>query len=176
MRYSTGILGVLLSLWLGGGTSFGQGAYQPARPDSALTVLIGQRAKLYRAWSANQAERNALFGGQSKKDLRRIITTLEQILDKDNQILAELSRLKEQETTELRRKNSDIVQRSNSYLVESSGTGEQVQRMEMLLKQERERAKVAEAQHRQTVQIAVAAGLALLALGWFLGRRRAVPR
>jgi ElaB/YqjD/DUF883 family membrane-anchored ribosome-binding protein len=149
-----------------------QGPYRPARPDSVLNVLIGQRFRLYRDWSANQQERNALFGGQSKNDLRRIITTLERILAKDNEILAELNRLKEQETTELRRKNSDIVQRSNSYLVETSGTNEQMQRMEALVKRERERAKTAEAERERTVQIAVAAGLGLLALGWFVGRRR----
>lgn len=172
MKYSGYVVGLLLLGVLSAGSAGAQGPYRPSRPDSVLTILIDQRARLYRAWNANERERNALFGGQSKKDLRRIITTLEQILAKDNQILAELNRLKEQETAELRRKNSDIVQRSNSYLVESSGSGEQMQRMENLVKAERARAKTAETQREQTVQIAVAAGLVLLALGWLIGRRR----
>lgn len=164
--------GLVLLFLISTGSAGAQGAYQPSRPDSVLTILIDQRARLYRAWSANERERNALFGGQSKKDLRRIIETLQAILSKDNQILDELNRLKEEETTQLRRKNTEIVQRANTLIVESSGTGELAQRMEMLVKLERERAKVAEARRERTVQIAVVAGLALLALGWLIGRRR----
>jgi predicted ATP-dependent protease len=162
------VISFLLLLSTGLGPVRAQGAYLPSRPDSTLNVLIAQRARLYQTWKANEQERHALFGGQSKNDLRRIIQTLEQILAKDNEILAELNRLKEQETTELRRKNSDIVRRSNEYLVESSGTGEQVQRMEMLLKQERARARAAETNAEQTLRTALIAGAFLLAAGIFV--------
>lgn len=93
--------------------------YEP-RPDSVLNLLIRQRSKLFREWEADKQERNAFFGGQSKNDLRNIIETLEHILGKDNDILAELNRLKQQEVNEWRNRHSDAGQKMNDYLREST--------------------------------------------------------
>ncbi|MFT4033202.1 MAG: hypothetical protein QM669_12335 [Siphonobacter sp.] len=101
--------------------SFGQNLRYSyvARPDSVLNLRMNQRELLYKEWAENQKERNAFFGGQSKNDLRAIIETLTKIVQKDNEIIAEVNRLKQFEVTELKRRQTDASQRVNQYLDES---------------------------------------------------------
>ena len=106
-------------LWCGQAKGQHVYGYEP-RPDSVLNLLIGQRARLFREWEADRQERNAFFGGQSKKDLRNIIETLEHILGKDNDILAELNRLKQLEVNQWRNRHNDAGQKMNDYLREST--------------------------------------------------------
>ncbi|MDQ1088067.1 hypothetical protein [Siphonobacter sp. SORGH_AS_1065] len=135
-----------------------------AHPDSVLNVLVGQRGTLYKKWAQDQKERNAFFGGQSKKDLRNIIETLENILAKDNEILAELNRMKQGEVAELRRRNSDVAQKANSYLGESGALMEENKLLRRDLENYRKRVKELDEQHNLPLQITIA----LLVLSWIL--------
>ena len=142
-----------------------------ARPDSVLNLLVGQREDLYKKWSEDQQERNAFFGGQSKNDLRNIIATMEKILKKDNEILAELNRMKNSEVAELRRKNSDINQRVNTYLGESGALMEENRQLKDQLERNRRRLDDIEEQSRRPFQIT--AGLLVMSwVGFFLVWRR----
>lgn len=144
-----------------------------ARPDSVLNLLVGQREDLYKKWSEDQKERNAFFGGQSKGDLRNIITTMEQIVKKDNEILAELNRMKESEVSQLRRRNADVNQRVNEYLGESGALMEENRQLKDQLERNRRRLDDIEEQSRRPFQIT--AGLLVMSwVGFFLlWKRRA---
>ncbi|WP_420154841.1 hypothetical protein [Siphonobacter sp.] len=143
-----------------------------ARPDSVLNILVSQRQGLYKQWAQNQQERNAFFGGQSKKDLRNIITTLEQILNKDNEILTELNRMKQAEVTELRRKNSDVSKRVNSYLDESGALMEENKQLRSQAERNRKRVEALENQSNYPFQITICLLIASWVLFFFLRRKK----
>lgn len=150
--------------------------------DSLLNQLVRERARLFKDWEYFQQQHHALFGGQSKNDLRNIIATLEGILAKDNQILGRLRTVtaKERQRMELEKmrltaKTGELTTQTNSFLGESNQLAERTQRLEARLKAEKEARRAAEARIESTFQIAVAAVLGALVLawlGWRRGRRR----
>lgn len=64
-------------------TSFGQ---------SALPELLDERDVLYEKYSFYENQKNSFWGTQSKKDLRKVITILKRIIQKDNEIVLAVKR------------------------------------------------------------------------------------
>src|SRR5690606_18664268 len=54
--------------------------------DAELQEMINRRADLLQEWRRFNLDENALFGGQSKKDLRNVLQVQQQIIELDNQI------------------------------------------------------------------------------------------
>lgn len=62
-------------------TLFGQ------NPDAELRQLMSRRADLLQQWRRFNLEENALFGGKSKRDLKKVVETQQRIIELDNRIL-----------------------------------------------------------------------------------------
>ncbi|MCY7350001.1 MAG: hypothetical protein LH606_04955 [Cytophagaceae bacterium] len=152
--------------------------FAQTQSDSLLRLLINERTRLYRDWDYFQKQNHALFGGKSKKDLRNVIATLEGLIAKDNQVLARLRHLHEQEKLRLEMekvrlttKTGDLTTQTNSFLGESNELTERLQKFEARLKAERALRKEAEARTERIFQIAVGIVLAVLVLGGLVWQR-----
>ena len=66
---------------------FSQSKDPSPAPDPELQKMMSRRADLLQQWRRFNLEENALFGGQSKKDLRNIAQVQQKIIALDNQIL-----------------------------------------------------------------------------------------
>lgn len=157
--------------------------FSQTQSDSILQQLIDERTRLYRDWDYFQQQNHALFGGKSKQDLRNVIATLEELLAKDNQVLARLRHLHEQEKLRLETdkvrltsKTGELTTQTNSFLGESNELAERLQKFEARLKAERAQRKAAEARAERTFQIATGIVLAVLVLGGLAWRQSQTRR
>lgn len=55
-----------------------------------IAKLLGERDKLHQAYEHYQQQNSSLFGKKSKKDLMNIISTLDEIIQKDSEIIREV--------------------------------------------------------------------------------------
>ena len=63
-------------------------------PEQKLRKLFAERAVLFDRAEHLFRQENAFFGGKSKNDLRAIVDQLQEVIEKDNEIIAEVERLK----------------------------------------------------------------------------------
>lgn len=66
-----------------------------------LGRLLQERDQLYQSYDSLGREKNALFGGRSKKDLQNMILALHRIIAKDNEIIREVRRTSYQKENNL---------------------------------------------------------------------------
>ena len=66
-----------------------------------LARLLQERDELYQVYDSLGREKNALFGGRSKKDLQSMILALHRIIAKDNEIIREVRRTSYQKENNL---------------------------------------------------------------------------
>ncbi|MDJ1505991.1 hypothetical protein [Xanthocytophaga agilis] len=66
-----------------------------------LGRLLQERDQLYHAYDSLGKEKNAFFGGRSKKDLQNMILALHRIISKDNEIIREVRRTSYQKESNL---------------------------------------------------------------------------
>ncbi|MCU0352824.1 MAG: hypothetical protein MUD08_03650 [Cytophagales bacterium] len=66
-----------------------------------LGRLLQERDQLYHQYDSLGREKNALFGGRSKKDLQNMILALQRIIAKDNEIIREVRRTSYQKESNL---------------------------------------------------------------------------
>ncbi len=76
-----------------------------------LGKLLQERDQLYQAYDSLGREKNALFGGRSKKDLQNMILALHRIIAKDNEIVREVRRTSYQKENSLFGENRASVDR-----------------------------------------------------------------
>jgi hypothetical protein len=66
-----------------------------------LGRLLQERDQLYQSYDSLGREKNALFGGRSKKDLQNMVLALHRIIAKDNEIIREVRRTSYQKENNL---------------------------------------------------------------------------
>lgn len=66
-----------------------------------LNKLVSERETLHRQWQEAESRASGIFGNRTKKDMIATNEWLERIVQKDNEIIAELELLKKIETAEL---------------------------------------------------------------------------
>jgi len=84
---------------------------RPAFPQDRVAQLLEERDRLYQQYDQNLAQRNALFGGKSKKDLGETIRTLEGIIAKDNELIREVRLLSVQRQSAVIGQNQATISR-----------------------------------------------------------------
>ncbi|WP_194774266.1 Clp protease ClpB [Pararhodonellum marinum] len=72
-----------------------------------LNRLVQERETLHQEWQASEEKKSGIFGNRTKKDMVETNQWMERIIQKDNQIIAELELLKNIETTEISYQKDD---------------------------------------------------------------------
>src|SRR5690554_5347089 len=72
-----------------------------------LNKLVSERQLLHQQWREAEDRKSGIFGNRTKKDMIATNEWLERIVQKDNQIMAELEMLKNIETTEISYEKDD---------------------------------------------------------------------
>ena len=78
---------------------------QSKNDESRMDNLLTQRATLYKDYSVLKEQKSSFWGKQSKEDLRKIITTLKSIINKDDEIVQEILNQHAEEKVNIRKKN-----------------------------------------------------------------------
>ncbi len=97
---------------------FGKSLSVAQTPD--LGRLLQERDQLYQAYDSLGREKNALFGGRSKKDLQSMVLALHRIIAKDNEIIREVRRTSYQKENNLfgqNRASSDRIYELDQQVV-----------------------------------------------------------
>lgn len=83
-----------------------------------LDTLLYQRIELYKHYQVLKNEKNSFWGKQSKQDLKNIITHLKNIINKDDEIIQQILKEKEQVRIQLKTesalKSSDLILRDKN--------------------------------------------------------------
>jgi CRISPR/Cas system-associated endoribonuclease Cas2 len=72
---------------------------------SKLDELLDQRTSLYKNYAVLKEQKSSFWGKQSKEDLRKIITTLKSIINKDDEIIQEILNQHTEEKVNIRKKS-----------------------------------------------------------------------
>jgi hypothetical protein len=80
---------------------------QPATGQEKLNKLVTERQQLHQQWEQSEAKKSGLFGNRTKKDMIATNEWMSRIIQKDNQIMAELEMIKNIETTEISHEKED---------------------------------------------------------------------
>lgn len=72
-----------------------------------LSKLVEEREKLHREWQESESQKSGIFGNRTKKDMIATQEWMSRIIQKDNQIMAELEMLKDIETTTISHEKED---------------------------------------------------------------------
>jgi len=78
-----------------------------ATAQEKLTRLVEEREKLHREWQESESQKSGIFGNRTKKDMIATQEWMSRIIQKDNQIMAELEMLKDIETTTISHEKED---------------------------------------------------------------------
>ncbi len=98
--------------------------------------LLQERDQIYRAYDSLGREKNALFGGRSKKDFQQMVLSLHRIINKDNEIIREVRRTSYQKENNLFGQNRATADRSYALEQEVNSLSAQVKRKSAELKEE----------------------------------------
>jgi CRISPR/Cas system-associated endoribonuclease Cas2 len=87
---------------------------------SKIDELLDQRASLYKDYSNLKEQKSSFWGKQSKEDLRKIITTLKGIINKDDEIVQEILNQHAEEKVKI--KKQSVIESSDLTLRERNLT------------------------------------------------------
>ncbi|NML64331.1 hypothetical protein HHL22_03845 [Hymenobacter sp. RP-2-7] len=176
------LLGRRLALLGALGALPAQAQTPPAAPpaSSPLPRLLAERRVLTERYAAASAQRHALFGltGQpSKKDLQQVVDALQEIVDKDGEIVAALNQTAQQAQTTastLQNTGRDDRNLTAQRLAELQNDlqNSRLRERQAAARQQALAAELAEAQRGRTGRDALLAALAVACLGLLLWRRR----
>ena len=85
-----------------------------------LNKLVQERAGLHQQWQQSESQKSGIFGNRTKKDMTATNEWMSRIIQKDNQIMAELEMLKDIQTTEISYEKDDykyIAQKAEADVV-----------------------------------------------------------
>lgn len=72
-----------------------------------LNKLVQEREMLHNQWQESESKKSGIFGNRTKKDMIGTQEWMSHIIQKDNQIMEELKRMKDIETTEISHEKED---------------------------------------------------------------------
>ncbi|EON78880.1 hypothetical protein ADIS_0777 [Lunatimonas lonarensis] len=72
-----------------------------------LNRLVKEREILHKEWQESESQKSGIFGNRTKKDMITTHEWLSRIIEKDNQIMAELQLLKDVETATISHEKED---------------------------------------------------------------------
>ena len=98
--------------------------------------LLQERDLIYRSYDSLGREKNALFGGRSKKDFQQMVLSLHRIINKDNEIIREVRRTSYQKESNLFGQNRATADRSYALEQEVNSLSAQVKRKASQVKEE----------------------------------------
>ncbi len=98
--------------------------------------LLQERDLIYRSYDSLGREKNALFGGRSKKDFQQMVLSLHRIINKDNEIIREVRRTSYQKESNLFGQNRATADRSYALEQEVNSLSAQVKRKAAQVKEE----------------------------------------
>lgn len=98
--------------------------------------LLQERDQIYRAYDSLGREKNALFGGRSKKDFQQMVLALHRIINKDNEIIREVRRTSYQKENNLFGQNRATADRLYQLEQETASLSAQVKRKAAQLREE----------------------------------------
>lgn len=78
-----------------------------------INKLTAERENLYRKYKEAESLSTGIFGNRSKGDLQTTIDALNEIVEKDNQILEELKSIQADSKIEFTNKYNDLIQQNN---------------------------------------------------------------
>lgn len=137
-----------------------------------LGKMLQERDRLYQNYDSLGREKNALFGGRSKKDFQQMVISLHRIIAKDNEIIREVRRTSYQKENNLFGQNRVTSDRLYELDRETASLGAQIKRKDAQLKQEQSATADLVSSLRK-MQIGVIALAALLVgLGLYVVRSR----
>lgn len=85
-----------------------------AQKTDDIQQLMNEREALFREWKEHSLERNALFGGRSKNDLRNVIESQQRIIELDSKIFHALRSHIPVDTQNLSEKNKVLFEQLDS--------------------------------------------------------------
>ncbi|WP_245189594.1 Clp protease ClpB [Lunatimonas salinarum] len=81
--------------------------FNAANAQEKLKKLVEEREILHREWQESESQKTGIFGNRTKRDLIATQEWMSRIIQKDNQIMAELEMLKDIETTTISHEKED---------------------------------------------------------------------
>jgi hypothetical protein len=84
-----------------------------AQERDKIKQLLNERETLYQRYKESESLATGLFGNRSKEDMQTTIKILNDIIDKDNEILTEHEQLKARSDVEFTEKYNELIQQVN---------------------------------------------------------------
>ncbi len=127
-----------------------------------INKLTVERANLYRKYKETESLTSGLFGNRSTGDLQTTIDALNEIMKKDNEILAELTHIQENSKIEFTNKYNDLIRQNNELTQKNRELLETTERHKGYTKQNHH--IIEETQQEETLLISLLVSFGLLSL------------